>query len=160
MDVRHATNDDGNEWLELRHLLWADASREELKAEVESFLAGTAREPQAVLIAKDENGRIIGFAELSIRPYAEGCSSGRVAFLEGWYVRSDSRRRGVGEALVAAAERWGVAKGCDEFASDTQADNEESRAAHVNCGFTEVGVIRCFRKTLPSNAMRAREGGR
>jgi hypothetical protein len=40
----------------------------------------------AVLLAVDDDGHAVGFAELSIRPYAEGCYSGRVAYLEGWYV--------------------------------------------------------------------------
>lgn len=155
MSVRHATKGDSEAWLELRYALWPDGSHNEHRREIESFLAGTAREPQAVLLAENEDGRIIGFAELSIRSYAEGCSSDRVAFLEGWYVRPDSRLRGVGKALVAAAECWGVTKGCNEFASDMQANNEASRVAHLGCGFTEVSVIRCFRKELPNNATHA-----
>ncbi|MBM0108566.1 GNAT family N-acetyltransferase [Steroidobacter sp. S1-65] len=146
--IRNATAEDANAWLELRCALWPEGSLDEHRAEIASFLAGSAREPQAVLLAEDDDGRIVGFVELSIRPYAEGCSSDRVAFLEGWYVEAESRRRGIGKALVAAAERWGIGQGCTEFASDTQADNEISRAAHGECGFTEVAVIRCFRKEL------------
>jgi len=54
----------------------------------------------------------------------------------------------VGKALVAAAERWAIAQGCSEFASDTEVDNEISRAAHLRSGFSEVTVVRCFRKAL------------
>lgn len=146
--IRNATKADANAWLELRHALWPEASLDEHRDEIASFLAGAAREPLAVLLAQGNDGRIVGFVELSIRPYAEGCSSDRVAFLEGWYVEPESRRLGIGKALVAAAERWGIAQGCTEFASDTQVDNEISRAAHGDCGFTEVGVIRCFMKEL------------
>lgn len=146
--IRNATKADANAWLELRHALWPETSVDEHREEIESFLAGTAREPLAVLLAQNDDGRIVGFVELSIRPYAEGCNSDRVAFLEGWYVEAESRRHGVGKALVAAAERWGVSQGCTELASDTQVDNEISRIAHGECGFTEVGVIRCFMKEL------------
>jgi aminoglycoside 6'-N-acetyltransferase I len=86
--------------------------------------------------------------ELSIRPYAEGCAPGRVAFLEGWYVAPHARRRGVGRALLAAAEQWGRAQGCAEMASDTPAHNTLGAAAHKALGFEEVVTVRCFRKDL------------
>lgn len=147
--VRNAAKEDADAWLALRHALWPEGSLDDHRTEIESFLAGHAREPQAVLLAENEDdGQIVGFAELSIRPYAEGCRSDRVAFLEGWYVDPGFRRRGVGKVLVSAAEHWAIAQGCIEFASDTQADNEISRVAHRECGFSEVGVIRCFRKEL------------
>jgi aminoglycoside 6'-N-acetyltransferase I len=58
------------------------------------------------------------------------------------------RGRGIGRALVAAAEEWGRSQGCREFASDTQSDNAVSAAAHRALGFREVGQVRCFRKDL------------
>jgi len=86
--------------------------------------------------------------ELSIRPQAEGCHTDRVAYLEGWFVVPQARGRGVGRALVAAAEAWGRSEGCREFASDAQADNAVSAAAHQALGFSEAGQVRCFRKDL------------
>ncbi|MGH7508932.1 MAG: aminoglycoside 6'-N-acetyltransferase [Gemmatimonadales bacterium] len=146
--VRSARADDGRAWLELRHALWPDGSEAEHAGEIDQFFAGTAGEPAAVLLAGDGAGRTIGVAELSIRPYAEGCLTSRVAYLEGWYVVPEARRRGVGRALVAAAEEWARGQGCTELASDTQLDNARSVAAHLALGFTEVGQVRCFRKEL------------
>jgi len=68
--------------------------------------------------------------------------------LEGWYVVAEARRRGVGRALVRAAEAWGRAQGCTEFASDALLDNHVSAAAHQALDFDEVAQIRCFRKDL------------
>jgi aminoglycoside 6'-N-acetyltransferase I len=100
------------------------------------------------LLAFDDSGRAVGFAELSIRPYAEGCYSGRVAYLEGWFVEPAFRGRGLGAALVKAAEDWGRAQGCTELASDTEIANASSAAAHRALGFEEVERIICFRKAL------------
>lgn len=148
---------DVEEWLALRCALWPHASPSELRTEIEEFFAGSPREPHAVLLAEAESGEIVGMAELSIRAYAEGCATDRVAYLEGWYVAPNARRLGIGSALIAAAERWGESQGCTEFASDTELDNEVSRAAHLECGFEEVESIRCFRKELTAELKVHRE---
>ena len=128
--------------------MWPEGSESEHASEITEFLDGRVREPLAVLVAQDGADRLIGCAELSIRPYAEGCQGDRVAYLEGWYVVPDARRRGVGRALIAAAEDWGRSLGCTEFASDADLTNDTSAAAHLAVGFTEVGQVRCFRKDL------------
>jgi aminoglycoside 6'-N-acetyltransferase I len=114
--------------------------------EAEAFFA-TSTTPQAVLLAEVDAG-IVGFAEVSIRPYAEGCQTDRVGYLEGWFVVGDLRGRGIGRRLVAAAEEWARAQGCAEFASDAEAANEASASAHRALGFTDVGLVRCFKKDL------------
>jgi aminoglycoside 6'-N-acetyltransferase I len=159
MNVRHAVSADLEAWLDLRHALWPDVSHDEHRQEVDEFLQGRAREPLAVLLA-EQDSKIVGFAELSIRAHAEGCETDRVAFLEGWFVTPAMRRGGVARALVAAAEQWSLAQGCTEFASDTLADNEVSRAAHRNCGFEEAALIRCFRKVLSKSEFGATGGDR
>jgi aminoglycoside 6'-N-acetyltransferase I len=153
LTVRHATERDSAAWLEMRRTLWPEYGTDYHSGEVAGFLKGDLKMPLAVLIAaregKNENDtRIVGFAELNIRPYAEGCSTDRVGFLEGWFVVPDARRQGVGRALLVAAEEWARAQGCTEFASDTLVDNDVSAAAHQALGFEEVEVIRCFRKDL------------
>ena len=145
--VRPVTPADAAAWLRMRHALWPDESDDHAR-EIEQFFAGRLREPMAVLFAVDEHDRPVGFAELNIRPYAEDCETDRVAYLEGWYVEPDARRLGVGRALVAAAENWGRARGCTEFASDALLDNAVSAAAHLALGFEETVQIRCFKKRL------------
>jgi len=131
----------------LRLLRWPSPAGEHA-GEIEAFFNANRKDPAEVLLACDESGRPIGFAELSIRPYAEGCYSGRVAYLEGWYVEPDLRGRGAGAALMRAAEEWGRSQGCTEMASATEIENSASAAAHRSLGFAETGRIICFRKSL------------
>jgi aminoglycoside 6'-N-acetyltransferase I len=144
--VRSATPADASDWLAMRQALWPDDGSAHV-GEIQSFFAGRLRMPLQVLVAV-AGTRVIGFVELSIRAYAEGCVTDRVAFLEGWYVVPEARRQGVGRALVAAAETWGRSQGCTEFGSDALLDNHVSATAHQALGFEEVVQIRCFKKAL------------
>ena len=150
VSVRPVTPDDGPAWLAMRRGLWPEEGQESHAAEISAFLAGRLRMPLAVLLAVSSTGDALGFAELSIRPYAEDCVTDRVAYLEGWYVVPHARKRGVGRALVHAAERWALSQGCTEFASDALLDNAASAAAHAALGFEETVQIRCFKKVLGS----------
>ena len=146
MTIRPIDPADATEWLRIRSEFWPDHSHTHA-AEIDGFFKGSLGEPQAVLVAVDDP-RIIGLVELSIRPYAEGCRTDRVGYLEGWYVDPEHRGKGIGRALVKASEDWARSRGCTEFASDTTIDNESSRKAHLACGFHEAGLVRCFRKTM------------
>lgn len=144
--IRPVTAQDGSEWLRMRHELWPESPAEHQQS-VERYFAGDRREPAEVLLAI-EKGVPVGFAELSIRNIVDGCSTDRVAYLEGWYVVGEARRRGIGRLLIRAAEEWALAQGCTEFGSDSLLGNEISRAAHRNVGFAETGQVHTFRKNL------------
>jgi aminoglycoside 6'-N-acetyltransferase I len=131
----------------MRLALWPSPESEHA-GEIDRYFAGEVRDPLEVLLVFDERGTAMGFVELSIRSYAEGCETDRVAFVEGWYVDPNERRYGVGAALIGAAETWARAQGCTEMASDTEVENVASAAAHRAVGFVEAAVVRCFRKSL------------
>jgi aminoglycoside 6'-N-acetyltransferase I len=145
MFVRPVNREDRDSWLRMRDALWPSPAGEHAH-EIDRYVAAEVREPLEVLIAVDDDA--IGFVELSIRSYADGCETDRVAFVEGWYVDPDTRGTGVGAALIRAAEEWARSQGCTEIASDTEADNASSTAAHLAVGFVETAVVRCFRKSL------------
>lgn len=155
MVIRGVEARDRDGWLLLRRKLWPDGMESHAR-EVDRFLEGTAPHPDAVLVA-EEGARLVGFAELSVRTFAEGCVTTDVGYLEGWYVEEEHRRRGVGRALQAAGERWALEQGCAEFGSDANARDERSIRAHLACGFEDAGTIRCFRKRLDTT-LRATEG--
>jgi aminoglycoside 6'-N-acetyltransferase I len=147
MHTRLIQPGDSAEWLRLRSQLWPGDPGEH-EREIAAFFCGSRRDPAEVILALDEAGRAIGIAEVSIRTYAEGCVTDRVAYLEGWFVEEQNRGRGVGRMLVAAVEAWARAQGCVELASDTEIYNRDSEKAHEAMGFTEVERIICFRKEL------------
>lgn len=144
-DLRPADRD---EWLVMRARLWPESGLAEHQREVNAFFAGSLVEPLAVLIARAEDGAPVGFAELSIRGYVDGCDTRDVGYLEGWYVEPPYRFRGVGRSLVEASMAWARARGCREFASDTEVENTSSAAAHRALGFEETARVVLFRKIL------------
>ena len=144
--VRHVEPRDAEAWERMRSDLWPDADNAQ---ETRAFLEhGPQPSYEAVLIA-ERNGIPVGFAELSIRAYSPGCDTNRIAYLEGWYVAPHARETGVGRALVDAAEAWGIARGCTEFASDVELENTVSQRAHKALGFTEVERVVFYMKPLP-----------
>lgn len=145
--IRKATRADKDGWLRMRRALWPEET-DSHALEIDEFFAGRLPMLLETLLAVDDEDRPIGFAELSIRAYAEECLTDRVAYLEGWYVEPQYRRRGIGRALVAAAEQWARTQGCTEFGSDALLDNLTSAAAHRAVGFTETVQLRCFRKPI------------
>ena len=100
------------------------------------------------LIAELPAVGVVGFTEVGLRAYAEGCRSSPVGYLEGIFVAEPYRARGIGRALVEAAEQWARERGCTEMASDREVENEGSGIFHAAVGYQEVERIVCFKKPL------------
>ena len=141
--VRPIGKADSSAWERMRGALWPSTPHEHAR-EIARFFSDQRNNPAEVLVACGDSGELIGFLELSFRPFAEGCDSGKIVYIEGWFVEADLRGQGIGRALVTAAEEWGRAQGCAEIASDTEA----SAAAHKALGFSEIVRVICFRKRL------------
>lgn len=147
MLIRAVRQVDRDSWARLRQALWPSSAQDNGDT-IDRYFAGGLREPLEALLALDEEGRAVGLIELSIRAYAEGSETDRIAFVEGWYVIPSARQQGVGAALIRAAEEWARLQGCTELGSDTEVENTASAAAHLAVGFRETGVVRCFLKSI------------
>jgi putative acetyltransferase len=162
--VRPVGAADGAEWLRMRTLLWPEGAADHAE-EIRAYLATGSlpwSEPfpaAAVFVAERPAGGLCGFLEASVRPYAEGCATRPVGYVEGWFVDADARRGGIGRGLVRAAERWAAERGCRELASDAHPDNAISLAAHAAVGFAEVGRAVHLRKRLAAASGSAAEPG-
>jgi aminoglycoside 6'-N-acetyltransferase I len=132
-------------WADMRAALWPDDTRKERVAAVDELLASGGNWG---LLAETTDGDAVGFAEVAVRPYANGCDTRPVAFLEGIWVKPGFRRRGVGALLIAYAEALVSARGFRELGSDTPIDNRDSQAAHRAWGFAETEKVVYFRKVL------------
>jgi aminoglycoside 6'-N-acetyltransferase I len=136
--------------------LWPEEAVRGHRAHARAVLAGRPQStlPLVVLLAL-RGRRAVGFIEVGLRSHADGCDGRRpVGFVEGWYVTPAERGRGVGGALMRAAEGWARAQGCREMASDTWHDNEPSQRAHLALGFEVVDRCVNFRKPLGQAAVR------
>lgn len=129
-------------YVPLRQALWPDAD------DISEVTHQLAHPERFQTLVAEENGQFVGWAEVSLRDYAEGCLTSPVGFLEGWYVSPQHRWKGIGRKLVEAAEGWARGRGCTEMASDTEIHNTLSQQAHARLGYEEVGRIVCFRKPL------------
>ena len=83
-DVRPVDPGDRAEWLRMRTDLWpGDEGTGPCRRHRDVFCRRNLLSPLQVLIAVDDTGARLGFAELAIRGHVDGCDTDRVAFLEG-----------------------------------------------------------------------------
>jgi aminoglycoside 6'-N-acetyltransferase I len=145
MHIREIRVADQPDWIRLRDALWP-ASRSHHDAETRAYFEG--RSGALIVFVAELEHHVVGFLELGVRPYAEGCLSSPVPFIEGWYVEPAFQRRGLGRALVEAAEARARAMGYTEMASDAELGNADGIAAHRAVGYEEIERIVCFRRSL------------
>src|SRR3954465_14127098 len=125
MRVRAYSDADWPEWLRMSSSLFPEYSAGDLAKGMKDF---RARADAEVFVAERDDGSIAGFVEVGSRPYADGCDTSPVGYIEAWYVDPDARRSGYGRALLDAAEQWARGRGYQEMASDALLDNEISLA--------------------------------
>ena len=146
--VRALLPDDAQTWAALRARLWPSADPAELAAQSAAFVDGYDTPTIAAVFIAEEDATPLGFLELALRSFSDGCDSMPVPHVEGWYVEPFARGHGVGRALMQAAEDWARSHGFVELASDTEPWNEVSLAAHARFGFQETERLVKFRKVL------------
>ncbi len=151
MNIRAYRDADWPDWLRMSVALFPEYSAEDLAAGMRDF---RGRPDAEVFVAERSDNSLAGFVEVGTRPYADGCDTSPVGYVEAWYVDPDVRRSGYGRALLAAAEDWARGRGYREIASDALLDNQVSHAAHRRAGYEEVGRVVQFRKVLTDNVGR------
>ena len=140
-----ATSKDSLALAKMAIKMWSEHSLDELAKEFEDTI--DCRESAIFMLMVDNQA--VGFAQCQLRhDYVEGTDTCPVGYLEGIFLEQEFRHRGHAKKLLAQCEEWAKNKGCTEFASDCESDNDESLKFHINMGFTEVNRIICFKKQL------------
>lgn len=149
--IRLAAPSDCEELSCLQEALWPESTTEEHQRELASLLAekknGTM--PLAIFVAEASGRLLVGFLEAGLRSHADGCDPRHpVAFVEGWFVSENHRRKGIGASLLAAAEDWARGHGCVEMASNTWIDHALAQRVHEALKFEAVDHCVHYRKAL------------
>ncbi len=143
--IRKAAKTDMVSVAEMAVMMWDSHSVEELKGEFEQEIENK----DCVMYIYCIDNIPIGFAQCGLRhDYVEGTESRPVGYLEGIYVREEYRNKGYARELLAECEKWAKQKGCSEFASDCELNNDASLQFHMRVGFTEANRIICFTKRI------------
>ena len=125
--------------------MWEDNVPEGLAAELSDVIDSD----EGVIFVAKENEKIVGFAQCQLRhDYVEGTESSPVGYLEGVFVKEECRNQGIAKELLQACENWALEKGCHEFASDCELENQTSLKFHMSVGFEEANRVICFTKRL------------
>lgn len=145
MIIRKAIKSDILAIAEMAVLMWSNNSIDDLTNEFENIIDSN----DGVIFIADEKGKLIGFAQCQLRyDYVEGADSSPVGYLEGIFVKKEYRNNGYAKLLLQECEKWAILKGCFEFASDCELNNDNSLSFHLNAGFTEANRLICFTKKL------------
>ncbi|MDE7415810.1 MAG: GNAT family N-acetyltransferase [Lachnospiraceae bacterium] len=143
--IQKATKNDIGVLANLAVLMWTEPSVDDLAAELSELLS---RE-DAQIFLKYEDEIPVGFAQCQLRhDYVEGTETTPVGYLEGIFVMEHCRNKGYAKELLNECEAWAREKGCKEFASDCEIDNDGSFQFHKAMNFREANRIICFTKKL------------
>jgi aminoglycoside 6'-N-acetyltransferase I len=101
-------------------------------------------------VVMDDDHKVIGFMELSLRNIVEGCIGGPVGYIEGLYLKPNHRGKGYGKQLLTEAGIWFKEHGCTEMATDTETKNIKAQRFYKEAGFKEMWHAVQFKKKIDS----------
>lgn len=94
--------------------------------------------PTAVTIVSVADGRIVGYALVLFRKDSKVARLYSLARDGAW------QGRGIGAALLAAAEAGARARGADEMRLEVRVDNGPARALYARRGYVESGTLPAY----------------
>lgn len=144
LNLRDMRPADREIWADMYAALFPEAARAQCLAEIDRILS----DPRSFAFVAERGGQAQGFAEVSLRPHANGCASKPVPFLEGIWVRPDARHAGVATQLLAHVEEALRARGFQELGSNVLQGNDAGAGFHAASGFEATERVIYYRKTL------------
>jgi ribosomal protein S18 acetylase RimI-like enzyme len=119
----------------------------------EQFLSERFEKQQSViLLAEDETGAALGFTQLYTS--FSSVSAAPILILNDLYVYAQSRGRGVGAALLAAAEAHAIEAGAVRLSLSTGVENLSAQGLYERAGWRRVEDFFVYEKS-PTEPTRA-----
>jgi GNAT superfamily N-acetyltransferase len=106
------------------------------------------RDEQGLFVADDGNS-VVGWMHVGAHPYLESDESAEIL---GLVVAEGQRSRGIGAALVSAAEKWAAQHGCHVIRVRSRITRDRAHAFYERGGFERIKTQHCFQKILRSHA--------
>ena len=131
-DVREAGPADAPRIAELLGQLGYPASHEEVARRLQYWAAT----PNSCILLADESGLVVGCLSVHAVPYLE--RTGCWARIESLVVDTTVRGRGVGRALVAAAESMASGWGCLDIEVTSSRTRADAHCFYARLGYTDV----------------------
>ena len=106
--IREATENDFDEWLRMRVLLYPECDSQQLLSEIKTiFIRRTilGELDYHILVHEEERNKLSGFIETSIRKQLQGYQTSPVGYIESLYVDPINRRKGIARQLVSFSEK-------------------------------------------------------
>jgi len=101
----------------------------------------------AVLVACREDGRLVGWIDLSIAQHLQTEPYGEIG---GLVVSEDVRGQGIGRELLAAAERWISERGIGQALVRSRVVRERAHRFYLREGYSLTKTSAVFVKPLPA----------
>jgi GNAT superfamily N-acetyltransferase len=109
------------------------------------------RETRGEVLVAELGGEVVGVLQLILLAHLQH-AGGAATEIESVHVAADSRRRGVGRALLDAAVAWAGERGCYRVQLTSHVTREGAHRFYDECGFeaTHVGYRRSLDPAAPS----------
>jgi aminoglycoside 6'-N-acetyltransferase I len=143
--IRRSRSSDIPHYAIARRKLWPKGGIKEFRRELKGLLKTRTF---FSWLAINSDGKIVGFLEASVRPYANGCRLSPVLFLEGIWVEKWSRKQGIGNLLMKELETFARLKKFREIGSDSLLSNRTSVRIHKKWKFRETMRVVYFRRDI------------
>lgn len=141
MKIRTMTHDDVDAVAGLTTQLGYPATDAEI---ARRFARIDRQQNQTILVAEDA-GATIAWMHVAIHLYLENEASAEIL---GLVVADGHRSRGIGGALVHAAEKWARAHSCRMLRVRSRVTRERAHAFYERAGFSRMKTQHCFEKPI------------
>jgi GNAT superfamily N-acetyltransferase len=139
--IRIARLDDVTRIVELTAQLGYDVSQEAADERLRRIL----QRPDDRFLVADDEGAVVGWLHAVVADYLE---TGPFVVIAGLVVDRTMRKRGIGGALLSAAEQWAVERGCQIVRLWSSAARTEAHRFYERLGYAHIKTQFSFVKSV------------